>query len=108
MAKNALEKAIEKQMKQTKQLDAKRKREEDKRAREEAAEARKTAIREKSYDYWTISPSRTKTHSLNYYTSELPNSTKSGTAAGFKIGQWSEINSQPTTKLKPVLRNTST
>lgn len=48
MAKNALEKAIEKQMKQTKQLDAKRKREEDKRAREEAAEARKTAIREKA------------------------------------------------------------
>lgn len=48
MAKNALEKAIEKQMKQTKQLDAKRKREEDRRAREEAAEARKTAIREKA------------------------------------------------------------
>ena len=48
MAKNALEKAIEKQMKQTKQLDAKRKREEEKRAREEAAEARKTAIREKA------------------------------------------------------------
>ena len=48
MAKSAFEKAIEKQMKQTKQLDAKRKREEDKRAREEAAEARKTAIREKA------------------------------------------------------------
>lgn len=48
MAKSALEKAIEKQMKQTKQLDAKRKREEDKKAREEAAEARKTAIREKA------------------------------------------------------------
>lgn len=48
MAKSTLEKAIEKQMKQTKQLDAKRKREEDKRAREEAAEARKTAIREKA------------------------------------------------------------
>lgn len=48
MAKSALEKAIEKQMKQTKQLDAKRKREEDKRAREEAAEARKVALRERA------------------------------------------------------------
>lgn len=48
MAKSALEKAIEKQMKQTKQLDAKRKREEDKRAREEAAEAQKVALRERA------------------------------------------------------------
>ena len=48
MAKSAFEKAIEKQMKQTKQLDAKRKREEDKRAREEAVQARKAAIRERA------------------------------------------------------------
>ena len=48
MAKSALEKAIEKQMKQAKQLDAKRKREEDKRAREEATEARKVALRERA------------------------------------------------------------
>lgn len=48
MPKSAIEKAIEKQMKQDKQLAAKRKREEDKRAREEAAQARKTAIREKA------------------------------------------------------------
>lgn len=46
MPKSAIEKAIEKQMKQDKQLAAKRKREEDKRAREEAAQARKVAIRE--------------------------------------------------------------
>lgn len=48
MAKSAFEKAIEKQMKQTKQLDAKRKREEDKKAREEVAEARKVALRERA------------------------------------------------------------
>lgn len=41
-------------------------------------------------------------------TSESPSFTKSGTAARFKIGLWSEISSQPTTKLKPVLRNKST
>ena len=48
MPKSAFEKAIEKQMRQEKQLAAKRKREEDKRAREEAAEARKVALREKA------------------------------------------------------------
>ena len=48
MAKSAFEKAIEKQMKQEKQLAAKRKREEDKRARDEAAEARKVALRERA------------------------------------------------------------
>ncbi len=48
MAKSAIEKAIEKQMKQEKQLAAKRKQEEDKRARTEAAQLRKTAIREKA------------------------------------------------------------
>ena len=48
MAKSSLEKAIEKQMKQDKQLAAKRKREEDKRAREERESARKTAIREQA------------------------------------------------------------
>lgn len=46
MPKSSFEKALEKQMKQDKQLAAKRKREEDKRAREEAAQARKVAIRE--------------------------------------------------------------
>ena len=45
MPKSAIEKAIEKQMKQDKQLAAKRKREEDKRAREAA---RKVAIREQA------------------------------------------------------------
>ena len=53
-------------------------------------------------------PSRTKTHSSNCSISELPSSTKNGTAAKCRIGLWSEISSQPTTKLKPVLRNTST
>ena len=48
MPKSAFEKAIEKQMKQEKQLAAKKKREDDKRAREEAAEARKVALREKA------------------------------------------------------------
>lgn len=48
MPKSAFEKAIEKQMKQEKQLAAKKKREDDKRAREEAAEARKVALRERA------------------------------------------------------------
>lgn len=48
MPKSAFEKAIEKQMKQDKQLAAKRKREEDKRARDEASEARKVALRERA------------------------------------------------------------
>ena len=48
MPKSAFEKAIEKQMKQEKQLAAKRKREEDKRAREEREAARKVAIREQA------------------------------------------------------------
>ena len=48
MPKSAFEKAIEKQMRQEKQLAAKRKREEDKRARDEAAEARKVALRERA------------------------------------------------------------
>lgn len=42
--------------------------------------------------------SRTKTHSLNYSISELPSFTKNGTAARYRIGQWSEISSQSTTK----------
>lgn len=46
MPKSAIEKAIEKQMKQDKQLAAKRKREEDKRVRESREAARKVAIRE--------------------------------------------------------------
>ena len=46
MAKSSYEKLLEKQIKQTKQLDDKRKREEEKRAKESAAEARKVAIRE--------------------------------------------------------------
>ena len=48
MPKSALEKAIEKQMKQEKQLAVKRKREEDKRAREAREAARKVAIREQA------------------------------------------------------------
>lgn len=48
MAKSSYEKLLEKQIKQTKQLDDKRKREEEKRAKESAAEARKVAIREKA------------------------------------------------------------
>lgn len=48
MPKSAFEKAIEKQMKQEKQLAAKKKREDDRRAREEAAEARKVALRERA------------------------------------------------------------
>ena len=48
MPKSAIEKAIEKQMKQDKQLAAKRKREEDKRARESREAARKVAIREQA------------------------------------------------------------
>lgn len=48
MPKSPFEKAIEKQMKQEKQLAAKRKREEDKRAREEREAARKVAIREQA------------------------------------------------------------
>lgn len=48
MPKSAIEKAIEKQMKQDKQLAAKRKREEDKRAREAREAARKVAIREQA------------------------------------------------------------
>lgn len=42
--------------------------------------------------------SRTKTHSLNYSISELPSFTKNGTAARYRIGQWSEISSRSTTK----------
>ena len=48
MPKSAIEKAIEKQMKQDKQLAAKRKREEDKRVRESREAARKVAIREQA------------------------------------------------------------
>ena len=48
MAKSDFEKAIEKQMKQAKQLEEKRKSAEKKRSREEAAEARKVALREKA------------------------------------------------------------
>lgn len=48
MAKSSLEKTIEKQMKQAKQLEDKRKRENQKRAREEAAEAQRVAVREKA------------------------------------------------------------
>ena len=48
MAKSSVEKALEKQMKQTKQIEEKRKRDAKKRAREEAAEARKVATRERA------------------------------------------------------------
>ena len=41
---------------------------------------------------------QTKTHSSNCSVSELPSSTKSGTAARFKTELWSEIISQLTTK----------
>ena len=37
-----------------------------------------------------------------------PSFTKNRTVARSKTGLWSEINSQQTTKLKPVLKNTST
>ncbi len=48
MAKSAFEKALEKQMKQQKQLEDKRRREEQKQARKAAEEARKVAIREQA------------------------------------------------------------
>ena len=48
MPKSAIEKALEKQMKQTKQLEEKRKREEQKRAREESTAARKQMMRERA------------------------------------------------------------
>lgn len=56
MPKSAIEKAIEKQMKQEKQLAAKRKREEDKRAREAREAARKVAIREQAMTIVTSQP----------------------------------------------------
>ena len=49
-----------------------------------------------------------KTHCLKCSISESPNSTKSGMAARFRTGLWSETNSLQMTKSKPVLRNTST
>ncbi|MBQ9715415.1 MAG: hypothetical protein IJV77_03265 [Clostridia bacterium] len=48
MAKSDFEKAIEKTMRQDKQLAAKKKKDEDRKAREKAAEARKVAMREKA------------------------------------------------------------
>ena len=52
--------------------------------------------------------SQTKMHCSNCSISELPSFTKNGTEARSKTGLWSEISLRQTTKLKPVLKNTST